>query len=54
MSINVSLSGLTVGLTLGSVNADAVDSKTQEIVGVANELPADVIGLCGQAVMHDS
>jgi hypothetical protein len=39
------------GPTLGSVETEAVSAETQEIVRMVNELAADVLGFCGQAVV---
>ena len=43
-----------MGLTLGGVDAEAVGSQAQEIVGVVNELSADVVTFRGQAVAGSS
>lgn len=39
-----------VWLTLGSVDAEAIDSQTQKFIGVINKLAADVVAFCSQAV----
>jgi len=43
-----------VGLTLGGVDAEAVGSQTQEVVGVVDELTADILAFRGQAVTGSS
>lgn len=40
-----------VGLTLGSIETEAVSSQREEIVGMISELAADVVGFRGQAAM---
>lgn len=49
-SVDSSSSEPIVGLTLGSVDAETISSQTQEVVGVIDELAADVLAFCGQAV----
>jgi len=54
MSVNLSSTRPTVGLTLGGVDAEAVGSQPQEVVCVINELAADVLAFRGQAVTGSS
>ena len=50
----MSTTGPTMGLTLGCVDTEAVGSQTQEVIGVVNELAADVVGSRGQAAIGSS
>lgn len=52
MLIGLNLCRLTVRLTLGSVDTEAVNSIIQEVIGVSNELTADVLVLCSQAAVR--
>ena len=50
-SINLRSTGQrAMRLTLGSIDAETVGSQTQEFVGVIDELAADVVAFCSQAV----